>query len=312
VVVIAATNALETDLDDALKRPGRFDRKIYIDIPNLEGREKLFQYYLSKIKYDKSMDISRLAKRSVYKSPADIMNIVKESALIATRAKREMVTHEDMSAAMDRIDLGIKHHKFMTPKEKEMTAYHESGHLVVLYLIHPTKDVFKASIVSHKGALGVVQPQPKEELHTHSRESLITDIKVSLAGYVAEKMKYATTSSGVAQDFKTAMNIAHVMVWNLGMGDSGFVGDYSAIPDAELSDTTKEKLNIETQNVMQRCLKETEELLKKEWNIVERFVKELLEKEELEYDDIDAVFKEFGKHHPKEVKIPKQEEKSEK
>ncbi|MFH1867616.1 MAG: AAA family ATPase [Candidatus Omnitrophota bacterium] len=300
VIVIGATNAPEQEMDDALKRPGRFDRKVYIDKPNLEGREKLFEFYLSKVKYDKSIDIKRLARQAVYKSPADIMNIVKESALIATRSKRDAVTHKDISEAMDRIDLGIKHHKFMTAREREMTAFHESGHLVVLYLIHPTKDVFKASIISHKGALGVVQPQPKQELHTHSKESLMTDIKVSLSGYVAEKIKYNTTSTGVAHDFKSAMAIAHAMVWSLGMGDSGIVGDYCTIPQTEISDSTKEKLNTETQNIIQRCLKEADELLRKEWNIVERFVKELLEKKEIEYDEIDAIFKEFGKEHPKE------------
>jgi cell division protease FtsH len=182
---------------------------------------------------------------------------------------------------------------------------HESGHLVALYLRHPTKDVFKASIISHKGALGMVQPQMKEELHTQSRESLITDIEVSLAGYVAEKIKYGTTSSGVSQDFKNAMAIAHSMVWSLGMGTSSFVGDYniygsdrfSGINVFQLSESTKEKLNKETQDIIHKCLRDVEEILKKEWNIVERFVKELLEKEELEYDEIDAIFKEYGKAH---------------
>ncbi|MCX5715477.1 MAG: AAA family ATPase [Candidatus Omnitrophica bacterium] len=306
VIVIAATNAPETELDEALKRPGRFDRKIYIDKPSLEDREKLFKYYMAKVKYDPLIDIGRLARQAVYKTPADIMNIVKESALIATRNKRDMVTLKDLTEAIDRIDLGIKHRKFMTPGEKEMVAYHESGHLVVLYLIHPTDDVFKATIISHKGALGLVQHQPKEELHTRSKEALLTDIRVSLGGYVAEKMKYNTTSSGVSQDFKTAMAVAHTMVWSLGMGESNLVGDYGIYgseggPAAAsfLAESTKEQLNKETQHILQNCLKDTEVLLKKEWNIVERFVKELLGKEELEYDEIDAIFKEYGKEHKK-------------
>lgn len=297
VIVIGATNAPEYELDEALKRPGRFDRKIYIDKPNLEGREHLFKYYLSKVKYDQSIDIGKLARTAVYKTPADIMNIVKESALIATRNKRDMITHKDISEALDRIDLGIKHRKFMTPQEKEMTAYHEAGHAVVLYLIHPTDDVFKVSIISHKGMLGVTQPQPKEELHTRGKEALLADIKSCLAGYVTEKIKYGTTTSGVAHDFKVAMGKAHSMVWSLGMGDSAFVGDYTVIPESEIADKTKDRLNSETQNIMQRCLKETEEIVKKEWAIVERFVKELLAKEELEYDEIEAIFKEYGKSH---------------
>ncbi|MEI8176880.1 MAG: AAA family ATPase, partial [Candidatus Omnitrophota bacterium] len=302
VIVIGATNAPEAELDEALKRPGRFDRKVYIDRPNLEGREAIFKHYLSKVKYDTAIDVGKLARQAVYKSPADIMNIVKESALIATRSGRDMVTHKDISDAIDRIDLGIKHRKFMTPGEKEMVAYHESGHLVVLYLRHPTKDVFKASIISHKGALGMVQPQMKEELHTESKEALLTDIEVFLSGYASEKIKYGTTSSGVASDFKGAMWVAHRMVWSLGMSDAGVVGDYSTIPPEEISDELKNRLNNETQKIMQRCLGEAERILREEWKIVERFVQELLAKEELEYDEIDAIFKEFDRKHPEPVK----------
>jgi cell division protease FtsH len=305
VVVIGATNAPEQELDEALKRPGRFDRKIYIDKPNLEGREQLFTYYLQSVKYDKSIDISKLARQTIGKSPADIMNVVKEAALIATRNKRDMVTHKDLSEAMDRIDLGIKHRKFMTPREKEMTAYHEAGHAVVLYLTHPTDDVFKVSIISRMGMLGVTQHQPREELHTRSKESLIGDIKTSLSGYVAEKMKYGTTSEGCSQDFRQAMVRAHAMVWRLGMGSGGLVGDYtiygatahSNVGVFQLAESVKEKLNKETQDILQDCLKDVETILKKEWPIVERMVKDLLEKEELEYDEVEAIFRDFGKTH---------------
>jgi ATP-dependent metalloprotease FtsH len=302
IIIIGATNAPEQELDEALKRPGRFDRKIYIDRPNLEGREAVFKFYLSKIRYDKSIDIAKLAKRAVYKSPADIMNIVKESALIATRNKKDIVTLKEISEAMDRIDWGVKHRKFMTPGEKKMTAYHEAGHGVVMYLTHPAKDVFKISVVSRKGHLGVTMGQPKEELHTHNKQALLADIRLCLAGYVAEKIKYDTTSDGVSSDFKQAMIIAHQMVWALGMGESGLVGDYTiygpenaVVSAAQLAESTKEKLNAETQNIIKKCLTETEELLKKEWSIVERLVKELLEKEELEYDEVEKIFKEYGK-----------------
>ena len=307
VIVIGATNAPEETLDEAMLRPGRFDRKVYIDKPNLEGREKLFRFYLSKVKHDQSLDIGRLARRAVYKSPADIMNIVKESALIATRNKKDQVALKEISEAMDRVDWGIKHRGFMTQKEKEMTAYHEAGHGVILYMLHPADDVFKISIISRKGYLGATMHHPKEELHTRNREAYFADIKTSLAGYVAEKIKYDTTSNGVSGDFIKSMRQAHDMVWRLGMGQSGLVGDYSIygnnpINDApsasQLSETTKEKLNAETQSIMQDCLKEVEELLKKEWDIVEKLVKELLDKEELEFDEIEAIFKQFHKDEP--------------
>lgn len=297
VIVMGACNAEESVLDPALLRPGRFDRKVFIDRPNVEGRERLFEYYLGKVKYEKSIDIGRLARKTVHKSPADIMNIVKESALIATRNKKDTVGQKELSEAIERIDLGIKHDRKMTPREKEMTAYHESGHLVVLYLIHPTDDVFKASIISRGSALGVVHHQPREELYTQSKNKLLADIKVGLSGYMAEKIKFSSTSSGVAADFQAVMARAHTMVWKLGMGTSSLVGDYTAIPEAELSDDIKRKLNDETQKILQDCCKETEVILKKEWHIVERFAKELIDKKELEYDEIETIFKEYGKKH---------------
>jgi cell division protease FtsH len=296
VVVIGATNAGEDTLDRALLRPGRFDRKFYIDRPNLEEREKIFEFYFARVKYDKdSVNIKKLARKAVYKTPAEIENIVKESALIAVRDKKEAIEYKHVSEAIERIEMGLKHRRHMTPREKEMVAYHESGHLVVLYLLHPTDDVFKASIIGRREALGVVHHNPKEELFTRSREALLADIKVSLAGYVAEKMKYNTTSTGVAMDFKNAMAVAHAMVWSLGMNEAGLIGDYTVIPESQLSDNIKQVLNDETNKIFHRCLKDVETLLVKEKVILERFVKELLEKEELDYDEIDSIFKEYGK-----------------
>ena len=297
VIIIGATNAAEGVLDEALLRPGRFDRKIYIDRPNLQEREKVFAYYLKKIKYDPAIDVARLARQAVHKSPAEIENMIKEAALIATRYKKEIVGHKELTEAMERIEMGLKHRKHMTKEEKEMVAFHETGHLVTMYMLHPTDDVFKASIISRKESLGVVHSQPREELYTHNKEKLLADIKVSLSGYVAEKIRFGTTSTGVASDFQKCMQIASYMVWRVGMSDAGYAGDYTVIPKDLLSESLKEKLNIETDKIMQRCIKDVEVLLKKEWVIVERFVKELLEKEELEYDEIEVIFREYGKNH---------------
>lgn len=295
VVVIAATNAPEDTLDPALKRPGRFDRMIYVMYPNLEDREKLFKYYLSKVSVEDNVDVGRLARRAVYKTPADIANLVKESALIATRRKKTKIGAEEISEAFERVELGIKHPLTMTPKEREMTAYHESGHLMVLYLLHPTEDVFKASIIPRRATLGVVQPHPREELYTHSKDKLLADIKVALGGYVAEKLRLGVTSSGVSSDFRQSMKVAHNMVWKLGMGDTGLLGDYTIIPPDQLSEDVKKKLNDDTNKIFQRCFKEVDELLTKERPILDRFAKELLKKEELEYDEIEAIFKEYSK-----------------
>jgi cell division protease FtsH len=298
VVVIGATNSPLEVLDKALLRPGRFDRKIFVGRPNLKEREEIFKYYLKKIKHDPQLDISRLAKKTVYKTPADIENILKEAALIAAREKKEFVTMKDITEAMDRIELGLKHDLNLTEEEKIKVAYHEAGHTVALYFLHPTDDVFKASIISRGEALGVVSHHPREEMYTASKEKLIADIKVSLAGYVAEKKKFGVTSSGVEADLRNATLIAHNMVWKFGMSlddNPQIVGNFDVIPQEEISEGLKEKLNNESLKIVQDCMKKVTDFLDKEWDIVEHFAKELIEKQELDYDEIDAIFKSFKK-----------------
>lgn len=299
IIVIGATNASEDVLDPALLRPGRFDRKLYLSLPGLESREGLFKYYLGKIKHEASVDVKRLARKAVYKSPADIENIVKEAALISTRNGKDVVGSKEISEAIERIDLGTKSRITVNPREKEMTAYHETGHLITTYLLHPRSDVFKASIIPRKSSLGVVHPTPIEEWHTWSVDSLLADIKVCLSGYAGEKIKFGTTSNGVSSDFKKAMLIAHQMVWKFGMGPTGLVGDYSAIPANELSEETKNRLNKDTDLLIKQCLKDVEDLLRKEHEVFERFAHELLTKQELDYDEIEAIFAEYGKANPR-------------
>ncbi len=299
VIVIGATNAAEQSLDEALLRPGRFDRKIFVEKPDLGEREELFRYYLSKVSTDPDLDVARLARKAVTKSPADIANLVKEAALIATRNKQDRVTYDYISEAFERVDLGLKRTTKVSEKDRMVTAYHEAGHLIVLYLLHPTDDVFKASIIPRGSAGGVVYHLPAEDTTHHNRYRVLANIKVALAGYVAEKVKFGVTATGVCSDFTNAMYWAHKMVWEWGMGKNNLVGDFSHVPAEQLSDSMKERLNMETHEIMQSCLAETEEFLRKETVIFERFGKELLDRNELDFDDIETIFKEYGKSNPR-------------
>ena len=164
-------------------------------------------------------------------------------------------------------------------------------------ILHPTDDVFKASIISRRGALGMVHHIPREEIFTSSRERILANIKVSLGGYLAEKIKFGVTSDGVSADFREAMILAHNMVWKYGMGNNGFLGDFTAIPDNEISDKLREQLNEETNQIIKQCAKEVEELFNRESEVFERFAQELIKKDELEYDEIDEIFAEYGKSH---------------
>ncbi len=311
VIIIGATNAPEGFLDAALLRPGRFDRKIYVDLPNLDEREKLFAYYLKEVKYDPSVNMSRLARLTVGNSPADISNLIREAALIAVRNRKETISMNEISEAYDRVEMGIKHKVVFTQAEREKIAYHEAGHAIAMYFLAPHKDVFKATILARGGALGFVMPQPREEIHVRTKEQYLGDIKVSLGSYAAEKLKLKTTTSGVSQDFVNAMWYAHHMVWEWGMGNSGFIGDYSLLASLNaktgnfrgesvsyISEDIKTKLNNDVQKILSDCLKEVEELLIKESPVLDRFAQELLAKDELNYDEIEAIFKELGKSRP--------------
>jgi cell division protease FtsH len=301
VIIIGATNAPEDALDPALLRPGRFDRKVYINAPGLEGREQLFEFYLSKVKCDKSIDQKVLAKKAVGKSPAQIEAIVKEAALIATRNKKEQVSYKEISEAIERIELGVKVKRNMAEKERIMTAYHEAGHLITGYILHPINDVFKASIIPRNSTLGVVHYQPSQEFVCDDKPKVLADIKCSLAGYASERIQFGVTTNGVSGDFKAAMHRAYTMVWKLGMGRSGLVGDYTMIPQEHISDELKKKLNDETTQVLDECLKEVDALLRQKKNVLDRFANELLEKEELDFDEIERIFAEYGIKNPRSV-----------
>ena len=303
LIFIGATNAAETTMDPALLRPGRFDRKIYVGKPHLKEREDIFRYYLSKVTADPALDMKKLAQRSVGKSPADIEAAVKESALIAARENRDVIELKDLSQAFERIDLGIAHRLPMTLKEKETVATHEAGHLVAVYNLHPTHDVFKATILHRGGALGHVLPVAREEQYTQLKDELVANIQVSLAGFLAERIKYGQTSTGASSDFANALSHAQAMVWQYGMGTSGIIGNYAIAQSnqmihSQISEAFKNKLNDETQGILKQCEKDTEAFLRKEWQMVEIFAKLLIEKEELNYDEIEEVFASHGKSRP--------------
>jgi cell division protease FtsH len=297
IVLIGATNAPETYLDPALLRPGRFDRKVIVDKPNLEDRQKLFAYYLKKVKYNSTdVKIDRLARITVGQTPADISNIVREAALITVRNQNESISMKEIDEARERIALGIKRRVKLSEKEKWQTAYHESGHAIITYLLAPSKDVFKITITPRGPTGGATWIPEREDTFIEDSDNLLSKIKICLGSYAAEKIKYNATTTGVYGDFSSAMHHAHSMVWVCGMGKSGFLGNWE-IAD-KISEDVKAKLDADVQEILNRCLMEVTGLLKKEEPLLDRLAKELVAKDELNYDEIEAIFKEFGKSRP--------------
>jgi len=303
IVVIGATNAGRKILDSAVLRPGRFDRKIEIALPDLTDRKKLFEYYLKKVKFDpESIKIENLARMSIGYSPADVSNLVREAALITARNKKECITMQEISEAMDRIEMGIKKRTHRTARTQEFVAFHEAGHALAAYLLCPHLEVFKATIAPRGWAGGFVSPMLKEEVSTDDKNELISEIKMYLGSFVAEKLKFNTTTGGVTADFEYALKRAMFMVYCVGMGKSGYLGNFSRIinrdGDIQISETLKSQLDQDVQDILKMCQKELEELFNKEIQILDRIAQELIKKETLNYDEIDAIFKEFNLSRP--------------
>ena len=302
IVVIAATNVPEHELDSAIMRAGRFDRKINVTKPNLKEREDIFNLYLSRVKTDKSVNTEILARKTVWFSPAEIESMVREASLVGMRDSRVELSMDDLGEAYERVAFGQKSNIVLSDSEKYWTAYHESGHAIIYYLIHPTDDVMKASVIPRGGALGYVFARPSEEMHCPTKDYMLADIKVSIASYVVEMKKFGKTSGGVGggpgADFYSAMQRARNMVWHYGMGQSGYIGDFSALAGnanmSYISEKTKEKLDSDIQSILQTCLKEVKEIIDENWDAVAFLAEELYRKEELDYDRLEKIFTQFN------------------
>ncbi len=304
IVVLGATNVSENQLDPAILRAGRLERKIHISRPNVQERKELFKFYLSKVNCDPAVDPDRLARTTVDFTPSDIDNMIREAGLIAMRENRDQITYKDLSESYDRITMGaVTNTKYNKPSLRK-TAYHEAGHAIVQYLCHPSREVVKATIRPRRGSLGFIYGRDIEELaqNSPSREQWLAEIKICMAGYVAEKLVLGTTASGVGggpgSDFHSAMKYASFMVWSLGMGPSGLIGDFTALKSLDgnlnISEKTKEILDHDSQNILQDCLKATTEILKNHREVLETFAQDLLKKGDLEFDDIKAIFNQYG------------------
>jgi len=220
IVILAATNRPEI-LDKALLRPGRFDRRIVVDRPNLQGRLETLKVHTRKIKLAEDVDLKKLAQATAGTVGADLANLVNEAALRAVRKGRKLVTQEDLLVAFETVIAGTeKKNTVLSDAEKRMTAYHEVGHALVSALEKKTMPVSKITIVPHTtGALGYTMYMPDEEKFCDTREELLAEIHSLLGGKAAEQVVFATTTNGVSNDLQRATSIARSMVAQFGMSN---------------------------------------------------------------------------------------------
>jgi cell division protease FtsH len=303
VIIMAATNRPEI-LDPALLRPGRFDRQVLVDRPDIKGREKILQLHAKRIKLSGSIDLSLVAAKTPGFVGADLANIVNEAALLAARQGKDAVEMADFDEAIERVVAGLqKKSRVMSPKEKKTVAYHESGHALVAELTPGADPVAKISIIPRGvAALGYTQQLPTEDRYLLTRTELLGRIYVLLGGRVAEEMACGDVSTGAQNDLQRATEIARTMVTQFGMSEKmGLVSLegprtplFLPIPTQapkEYSEETARAIDEEVKKILSEAHVKVRELLGSHRHALEELAGLLLEKEVVERPELQAILK---------------------
>lgn len=293
IIIIAATNRPDV-LDPALLRPGRFDRQVTIDLPDVKEREAILEIHTKGMKMARGVELDRIARATPGSSGADLANIANEAALFAARGKRESVAHRDFQDAVDKILMGIaRKSKIMGEEEKRMTACHEAGHTLVHYFLTHSDPLHKVSIIPRGRALGVTLSLPKKDVYSHNLQWLKDRLVIFYGGYGAEKIVYGETTTGAQNDIKQATELARRMVCEWGM--SSTLGPM-ALGDAEepiflakevmrhkdYSEETARQIDGEIKKLLDEGLKRAMDILSERKDMLTELTNALVKKETMD------------------------------
>ena len=311
IIIMAATNRPDV-LDPALLRPGRFDRQITIDLPDVRGREEILKVHARNKHFNTSVNFENISKRIPGFSGADIENLLNEAALLAARANRKVIETEDIDEAMDRVMLGpAKRSRRVTEEERKIIAYHEAGHAVIGIKLEHSNVVQKVTIVARGNSGGYNLMIPEEETFLESKTSLLSKITGYLGGRVAEEIIFGDVTTGAYQDFQTATKIARAMVTEYGMSDLGpiqyesnsgnvFLGrDY--LKEKNFSDQIALEIDKEVRNIITTAYNQAHSLLTEHRMLLDTIADYLLKVETLTKQDIDEIV-ETGKLERYDIK----------
>jgi len=314
VIVLAATNRGDV-LDQALLRPGRFDRHIYLELPDQEERMAIFKVHMDKLKLDDEVDVEMLAAQTPGFSGADIANACNEAALIAARKKRKVVGTEEFSQALDRIIGGIeKKNKVITNQERRIVAFHEAGHALATCLLKGLSDIVKVSIIPRGKSLGATWHKP-EEMQLVSLRQLKNDISILLAGRVAEETIFGEATSGALDDLEKVSKHAYTIVAYYGLGEKmGNVSYYDSSGRQEnsfqkpYSEETARIIDEEVRRLIESCYRHVSELFRTYKKQLERIGEMLLDKEVIYKEDLEEAIKDIKGELPVKRNTTKQED----
>ena len=297
IIIIAATNRPDV-LDPALLRPGRFDRQVTVNLPDVKGREEILEVHARNKIFAPSVKLSNIAKRTVGFSGADLENLLNEAALLAVRRDKNEITMAEIDEATDRVLMGpAKKSKKYTDKEKDMVAHHEAGHVVLGLKLDDANDVQKVTIIPRGYAGGYAMMLPREETYTSTKKELLERITGLLGGRVAEEIVYNEVSTGAHNDFEKATKIARAMVTEYGMSDLGpiqfetreggvFLGrDYNK--SKNFSNEIAHEIDIEMRKIINECYENAKKIISENRDLLELIASSLLEHETLTKEQID-------------------------
>ena len=301
IIIFAATNRPDV-LDPALLRPGRFDRQVVVDLPDVKGREGIFKVHVSKIQHDPSIDLYHLARATPGFSGADIANMVNEAALIAARNDKSRVELPDFEEARDKVMMGPERRSILiSEKEKLNTAYHEAGHTLMAVLLQNTDALHKVTIVPRGRSLGATWTLPSDGRYTLQRKKAIDEMSLLLGGRVAEEFKFGEDSvtTGASNDIERVTELARRMVCEWGMSKLGpisfgqkeqpiFLGKEIA-RHKDYSEETAQKIDEEVHKFVMRAYERTQRLIAENAEKFEALSRELFEKESLDIEDIERI-----------------------
>ena len=301
IIVIAATNRPDV-LDPALLRPGRFDRQVVVELPDVQERLDVLRIHTRKVLLDPSVSLDRIARATPGTSGADLANLVNEAALFAARDNRMTVNMDDFERARDKIILGVaRESRFMTEEEKRATAYHEAGHTLMHYYLPTADPLHKVTIIPHGRALGITMSLPEKDIYSRNQTMLEELIMMIMGGYAAEKIVYGVTTTGTSNDNQKATEIARKMVTEWGMSDLGFInlssnGDEPIFLGREIaqhkdySEATARRIDEEVEKILKRCMDFTMNTLTEHRDQLDRLTEELVRKETLDDSEIREMF----------------------
>lgn len=300
IIVMAATNRADI-LDPALMRPGRFDRQIYVNVPDVKGREEIFKVHSRNKPLASNINFKNLARLTSGFTGADIENLLNEAAILAARDNRKLISMEDISEAINKVIAGpAKKSRVVTERDKRITAYHESGHAIVAKLSKNCDNVHEVSIIPRGMAAGYTITLPENDDNHYTKNKLLDQIAMMLGGRAAEEIVIKDVSAGASNDIQRASKIARKMVTEWGMSDEignlylgaseeVFIGrDYQT--QLSYSDEMAAKIDKEVKSIIDRQYQVALNILKENRAIMDKMVKALYEKETIYEAEIDALF----------------------